>query len=170
MNNYNRSILELFYAKKINSNELMVMMEKGKPNMPKFIFDELTFAINIRSSDDIEDVILLLFIFPEVEREIFITPLCGLILQDWHYKHEDIATLFQDWKDPRTINALYETTNRPFTYLEYDDSYALAVKCIWALGDIATEGAFDKLKILSTSKNPVIKENACYQLKKHAVL
>ncbi|WP_145973675.1 hypothetical protein [Phytobacter massiliensis] len=56
-----------------------------------------------------------------------------------------------------------------FDYLDFDDSYALAVKCIWALGDIATKESFEKLKLLSKSNNTVIKENACHQLKKHSI-
>jgi len=169
MNICEKNALDLFYAGKINSEELRCMIEKDKLNISKFILNELSSAIEKRSQDDIEDVILLFFIYPEIKREVFIPPLCHLILQDWHYKHEDIASLFQKWKNPQTISVLYETTNKSFDYLEYDDSFALAVKCIWALGDIATAESFDKLKTLSESTNPIIKENASYQLKKHAI-
>jgi hypothetical protein len=109
--------------------------------------------------------VILIFELKEIKTNDLVDILIELMSEPWHYKHEDITRLFQKWRNPKTISVLYETTNKSFDYLEYDDSYALAVKCIWALGDIATVESFDKLKILSESTNPIIKENACYQLK-----
>jgi hypothetical protein len=51
-----------------------------------------------------------------------------------------------------------------YAYLVFDDNYALAVKAIWALGDIGTEAAREKLKLLPQSEIEAISENAKYQL------
>jgi hypothetical protein len=49
-------------------------------------------------------------------------------------------------------------------YLAYDDSTALAVKCIWALHDIGTADAIEKLKLLADSAAGAIRQNACERL------
>ncbi|CDG89183.1 HEAT repeat domain-containing protein [Xenorhabdus bovienii] len=67
-----------------------------------------------------------------------------------------------------SVDALYQVSNFELDYLDFDDSYALAVKCIWGLGDIGTPEALEKLKILSISDNEIIKENAINQLKRHS--
>ncbi|CDG95454.1 conserved hypothetical protein [Xenorhabdus bovienii str. puntauvense] len=91
-----------------------------------------------------------------------------LILMQWHNSHEDLARLLQRYKDPSSVDALYQVSNFELEYLDFDDSYALAVKCIWGLGDIGTPEALEKLKILSTSDNEIIKENAINQLKRRS--
>ncbi|MCK7426951.1 hypothetical protein [Enterobacter chengduensis] len=169
MNNYNKKLFELFYEKKITISELKKKLDTQGKDLTSYLLDSLKNAILNHSEDDIESIVILLFEFKEIKTNALVDILIDLMSETWHYKHEDITRLFQKWRNPKTINVLYETTNKSFAYLEYDDSYALAVKCIWALGDIATADSFDKLKILSESTNPIIKENACYQLKKHAI-
>ncbi|MDE9483990.1 HEAT repeat domain-containing protein [Xenorhabdus bovienii] len=91
-----------------------------------------------------------------------------LILTQWHYKHEDLAIMLKHYKHPSSVDALYQVSNFELEYLDFDDSYALAVKCIWGLGDIGTPKAFEKLKILSESDNQIIRDNAINQLKRHS--
>ncbi|WP_338804667.1 hypothetical protein WDV76_04965 [Xenorhabdus griffiniae] len=90
-----------------------------------------------------------------------------LILAQWHYKHEDLARLLHKYRKPSSVDALYKVSTFELEYLDFDDSYALAVKCIWGLGDIGTPEALKKLKILSISDNKIIKENALNQLKRY---
>ncbi|PHM35796.1 hypothetical protein Xmau_04455 [Xenorhabdus mauleonii] len=54
-----------------------------------------------------------------------------------------------------------------FDYLDFDNSYALAVKFIWGLSDIGTPETLEKLKIISESVNEVIRDNAINQLKRN---
>lgn len=49
-------------------------------------------------------------------------------------------------------------------YLDYDDSYSLAVKCIWALGAIGTDNSRDRLKKLASSGQKIVEEAAAHQL------
>ncbi|MBD2822911.1 HEAT repeat domain-containing protein [Xenorhabdus sp. 42] len=91
-----------------------------------------------------------------------------LILMQWHYKHEDLAIILQHYKHPSSIDSLYQVSNFELEYLDFDDSYALAVKCIWGLGDIGTPEALEKLKILSESDNQIIRDNATNQLKRYS--
>jgi hypothetical protein len=75
--------------------------------------------------------------------------------------------LFQKLKSPQTIECLYKTALTQFDYLEFDEAFALAVKCIWALGDINTIEARQKLELLTQSENKIIKENAIQQLNRN---
>lgn len=72
--------------------------------------------------------------------------------------------LLQRLKLPSSIEVLYETAIKEYEYLDYDEAHALAVKCIWALEDIGTEYAEQKLQLLLNSNISVIKENAQKQL------
>lgn len=83
---------------------------------------------------------------------------------DWHFQHENIALTFEFGPKPQYVDVLYETTQRQLQYLAFDDCYALAVKCIWALGKIGTKEAKEKLKRLAQSENGIIKKNAEQQL------
>ena len=87
-----------------------------------------------------------------------------LIVSTWHEQHENIAMLLQKNRDEFSVNYLYEEINLKLAYLEWDDNYAFGVKCIWALGEIGTKEAKEKLKILAESKNKIIKDNAINQL------
>lgn len=120
-----------------------------------------------KDPDLLEDGITLVFIFKDVSYPI--KKLNELLLNSWHYKHEDIASLLQNAKSPTSIDALYKAIMTRFDYLNFDDSYALAVKCIWALRDIGTPEAIDKLTQLSKSDNEVIRCNTIHQLKRHGL-
>jgi HEAT repeat protein len=45
-------------------------------------------------------------------------------------------------------------------YLQYDENFALARKCTWALTDIGTDAAMAKLQELAGSSNPKIRSYA----------
>src|SRR5688572_8448783 len=66
---------------------------------------------------------------------------CKLLQADWHYCHENIALILQGIKDPTTVNCLFEAAELHFDYLDYDDGFAFARKCTWALADIGTAEA-----------------------------
>ncbi len=88
--------------------------------------------------------------------------LLSLLDEKWHTSEEDIVNVLEIIKDPRSINKLYDLAiNVP----NYDDMRALAKKCMWALKAINTVESFEKLKLLKKSKDPIIKENATFQLK-----
>lgn len=77
--------------------------------------------------------------------------LCSLIVEPWHYKHEDIARALQKLKSPDTVECLYRASIMRLDYLAYDENSSLAVKCVWALYAIGTDAAIEKLKLLSIS-------------------
>jgi len=95
---------------------------------------------------------------------VFVEILCQLLEENWHIKHEDIALILQEAKDARAIEALYNTAQKKLDYLDYDDTCQLSRKCIWALWQIGTEEAVEKIKLLAESNDKVIGNYAIKQL------
>lgn len=127
-----------------------------------YILKLLQAAYSQKGSEDVEYALLLGFSFG-VPREC-ISILNKLLTKSWHCKHEDISRLLKDFKDPSSVEPLYQTALAEYDYLDYDDSYALAVKCIWALGDINTDASKESLEKLLLSENRVVRESAEKQL------
>lgn len=82
--------------------------------------------------------------------------LIRLLEASWHHSHENIALALQNLKDPRAISSLSNAALSTHGYLEYDEFFNLARKCIWALADMGTEGALKELHLLAQSSNPII--------------
>lgn len=130
-----------------------------------YITQLLEVAYNERQPNDVDYLLHIGFTF-KLFTEEYLGILCKLIESTWHEQHENIAGIFQFLKSKQSIESLYKTAITQFDYLDYDDSYALAVKCIWALGDINTNESRQKLEILSESDNEIIKQNALRQLER----
>ena len=130
---------------------------------PTYIRELLEKAYIDQEPYDIEYLLIALFKF-RLFIENYTDILVKLMNESWHFQHENIASIFQKLKSPRTVECLYKTALTQFEYLEYDEAFALAVKCIWALGDINTPESRDKLKLLTQSENEIIKRNAIDQL------
>lgn len=132
---------------------------------PGYLRELLEVALLQNEANDVEYLLTAIFHF-ELFVEDYIEILCKLMKETWHYQHENIAIIFQKIKSPKTIDCLYHATLTRFEYLEFDEAFALAVKCIWALGDINTLESKEKLKLLTQSENKIIKDNAIKQLNK----
>jgi hypothetical protein len=102
------------------------------------------------------------FGFAPEHKEIF----RRLIGEDWHYSHEDVVSALETWPVPDTVEALFRATQWIPKSLEYDDSRALAVKAIWALGKIPGTEADASLKALARSDDIVLRKTAVEQLER----
>jgi HEAT repeat protein len=72
----------------------------------------------------------------------------------WHTRHEDVALALQELKIPESVTALERLALARHAYLEYDEHFALARKCTWALADIGTPEAKEALVRLASCQNP----------------
>ena len=163
MTNEEKKLVEDLMKNSISKSEFLKLFQIDIKKDNDYLLSLLEKAYNENNADDIEDILFISFSF-SLFSKIFVNILNKLIVEEWHYKHEDIARILQKLKDPKSVEYLYEATLSSYEYLDYDESYALAVKCIWALGDINNEFAIEKLKLLSKSDNTIIKENAINQL------
>ena len=67
-------------------------------------------------------------------REDHLDLLVQLASADWHHKHEDVVSALGQLRSPAAVEALYHAAWWVPDYLDFDESRALAVKAIWALG------------------------------------
>ena len=98
--------------------------------------------------------------------EKFVDILCKLTKEEWHGKHEDIVFYLQQLELPSTIDCIYELAISNFEKYRWDDNFALVRKCCFALGDINTPKAKEKLELLLQSEEETIREHAMEQLKR----
>ena len=120
-----------------------------------------TFCVNIleesiakQDPDGIDDGIFLISIIGP--SHMYSEILSDLLLAEWHFKHEDIVMI--------TVDCLYLTAFKKLPYLDYDDTFGLARKCIYALAAIQTSDAINKIKLLTTNPNEVISKYAKKEL------
>ncbi|WP_316194744.1 hypothetical protein [Bradyrhizobium sp. SZCCHNRI3052] len=135
---------------------------------PEIVRVELEESLTERSTDNLRFALILAFRFG-LSRQ-WAPLLCKLMGEDWHHSHEDIAGALQDLRFPVTIDCLYRTALRKHDYLAYNDNESLAIKCIWALHDIGTPEAAEKLQRLSQSDlSARVREKALKRLSALAV-
>lgn len=123
------------------------------------LIDKLSYSLNSKNEDAIYDLILISDI-DGVDKK-FTDIFCQLLKVDWYQSGEDIVSLLEEIKDPKSIDTLYETA---LNFPDYDDARALTKKCIWALDAINTKEAKEKLSLLAHSDDPIIKEFALMRL------
>jgi len=87
--------------------------------------------------------------------------LLQLLDEKWHTSEEDIISILELIKDPKSVDKLYEVA---LDVPDYDDMRAIAKKCMWVLSAINTSEAVQKLKMLAKSDDLIIKDNAAFQL------
>lgn len=158
-----KALIKLLIVKSITKEEFMNKFGVNNENMIQFITKNLEKSYEEKNA---EEVGLLLYIIFEYDlfSEQYVDILCKLLYSKWHYEHENIAMIFDKLKSANTIKALYDTASTKFEYLDYDDSYALAVKCIWGLGKMNTNESKEALEKLTKSDIEVISKNAKEQL------
>jgi hypothetical protein len=118
-------------------------------------------AIGRKSADELEHAITICTLF-RIFSPQFSDLLCEALRADWHVSHEDLAMIMAEIKDPATVACLSEMSTRRFSYLEYDDTFQFARKCIKALSAIDSKEAINGLQMLAKDENGII---AAYALK-----
>lgn len=124
----------------------------------------ITEAAENKDADKLEEALTIGFTIKAFSTD-FSKILCRVLQENWHYSHENIASILKDLQDPSTVSYLFEAAQLNFEYLEYDDTYQFARKCIKALAAIDDEEAIGMLRALLRSKNPHIGEYAAKELR-----
>jgi hypothetical protein len=165
MTNEEKQLLNKFYLRQISEGDFLERYPVDLKKNEKHIYLSIKEAYDTQNGDDLGLALTLaVFATPICYTDEFVELLCLLLKAKWHYQHENIATMLQSIKSPKSIDTLYDTVLTKFDYLDYDDSIPLAVKCIHALGEINTEYAKEKLRFLAGSDLAIIKEKAKKQL------
>lgn len=124
----------------------------------------LNEAIQTKNADLVEEAILLTGCL-DLFSDKFSGFLCELLQNDWHYNHEDIAMILKRINDSSTVDCLFSAAHLNLKYLDYDDTYQFARKCIKALSEINNNEAIEKLRILAENNNKIIRKYAIKELR-----
>jgi hypothetical protein len=118
-------------------------------------FVVLQKAVQEKDPDGFEEA--LSACFPMQHFEGLCELLADVLLEDWHFRHEDVTLAIQHLKCACAVEALERRASSNPNYLEWDESHALARKCTWALADIGTNDAKRALENLSKSEILVVR-------------
>ena len=150
--------------RRISKEDFLNINRINIKDVERIVRNELFEGMERKDADTIDSAMLLGFLynaFPDNVNDVW----CELIIANWHYMHEDIAMLLKDIKSPDTVDCSYKATELQFNYLDYDDTYQFARKCIKAISEIGDKNAISKLWLLSESKNAIIAEYAKKELR-----
>ena len=151
------------YKRQISFQELQKNFFENDIERIEYIKSELEKAYIEKNEKNVNILILAIFVF-NLYSEDFIDILCKLSKEEWHGKHEDIVFYFQQLELPSTIDCIYELAISNFEKYRWDDNFALVRKCCYALGDINTPKAKEKLELLLQSDEEMIRKHAMEQL------
>ena len=153
------------YKKQISFQQLQKEFLKNDDERIEYIKTELEKAYNEKNGKSINTLILAIYMF-ELHSKKFVDILCKLTKEEWHGKHEDIVFYLQQMELSSTIECIYELAISDFEKYRWDDNFALARKCCFALGDINTPKAKEKLESLLQSDEEMIRKHAMEQLER----
>lgn len=148
-------ILKLM-MKQINLSEFLCQFGDGSGVLD--LCKELTIA---REAKDAELVDLLLYLSAVVKFDYYDVDILNQLVTDpWHQKHEEIVRLLDHYRQPSSVNPLYEAALLNFDYRDYDDDFILANKCIRVLEKIQDQNAIEKMELLASADNELIRQYA----------
>lgn len=124
-----------------------------------FINGTLASSLDTKDPDDVEYSLQLLFIFKLYDSSLD-SVITRLLLEKWHFKHEDLVGLVQTYCIKGTEESLFQLAGIQFAYLDYDENFGLARKCTWALATLNSPEAAEKLQQLADGSNEIIRAYA----------
>lgn len=150
-------------------NDLMLKLESGELNgntvLNQFGIDKLAEEIagflqtsmEKQDADTVDSLIYLVYCF-DLQSNGLLKIFHELILEKWHYKHEDLARLIGKYKSPSSVPYLKDAAVLQLDYLQYegDETFAFSRKCIRALRTINTAEANEAICELSKSNRKEI--------------
>ena len=92
----------------------------------------------------------------------------SLIAEDWHQMHERIVDAVLSFRDPASVDILWEMARKHLAYREWDDAESLEVKCTHGLWKLGTAAAGRRLGDLAVSAGPRTRKTAARLLRELA--
>lgn len=155
LSNKKALILKLM-TKQTNLSEFLCQFGDGSGVLD--LCKELTIA---REAKDAELVDLLLYLSAVVKFDYYDVDILNQLVTDpWHQKHEEIVRLLDHYRQPSSVNPLYEAALLNLDYRDYDDDFILANKCIRVLEKIQDQNAIEKMELLASADNELIRQYA----------
>lgn len=164
MNNDQQQSTIDFLLHRISEEELLQRLGIRRDDGQRFALKALEEAYRLRDSASVEWALGLGFHFGMSAQYFDI--LVKLSDAEWHERHEDVVTALGELHDKRSVEPLYRAALKLHPYLAYDEARALAVKAIWALGNLGDASANEKLRALAKSEHSILREEAEKQLRR----
>ena len=159
-------IYDYWIKEKITKKDLDSSFSFTDEEKINIIKEGIKIACQKKNSTEIENLILSISFFRLYDKSEFIEDYIKLSKEEFHEEHETIASYFQRLHLPQTIDCIYELAISNFEKYQWDDNFALVRKCCFALGDINTPKAKEKLELLLQSEEETIRGHAMEQLKR----
>ena len=149
----------------ISSEIFFKKFDLDKDSILNLIIDFLNESIQRKDADTLDYIVYMIFYF-DLSSESLLDIYDHLLLEKWHYKHEDLVTLIDSYRSEKSLAYLFKAATMKFEYLMYDGdiTFALASKCIWTIGNIGTHNAQKYLTKLAQCDNIIIADKARRQL------
>ncbi|GAB3504420.1 hypothetical protein [Emticicia fontis] len=164
MDNQVNQLISSLSTGKISKEDFLKEYFKDISQREEYLSNLIQKGIENRDAIEIDEAIKLVYI-GSFSPGYFLEKLCELLQLTWHFNHEDIARLLKEIANPTTVDCLYKASELKFDYLNYDDTYQFARKCIKALSAISDENAIEKLRLLTNSRISGIAEYAKKELR-----
>ena len=165
MTNIEKQLIMSYTFKKITKEEFLKRFPVDLTKENNYILSELLRAFDTKDKDVILYAMMILHLEYFTDRDKYVDIFNELLLVDWHDRHEDIASLLKGISSSKSVDALFKAATVQYDYLDYDDGYEFARKCIKALSSINNPEAIEKLRILSQYHIPEIAAYAVKELK-----
>lgn len=156
-------LIHSVWKREIPREQFKLLFRPTVADKQPLILDLLRRACDKRDGNSVAYALFIGFIFGFDADQLPV--LCELAKADFHTAHEDVISALDQLRDERAIPTLYDAALAKIEYLNYDEFFALARKAVWALADIGTESAMEKLRLIRDGDNPVKAEYARDQLR-----
>jgi hypothetical protein len=164
MTSQERELILDLSLKQVSQHEFLRRFRSGSVAGRDLSLVLLEEAYRQKNPDDVEYALLVGFTLGFSREHLDV--LCRLCEASWHRKHEDVVSALGQLKDVRAVDSLYRAALQHHPYLVFDESRALAVKAIWALGQIPDTAADEKLRVLAQSGEQVLRDEALSQIQR----
>jgi hypothetical protein len=154
----NRALIQRFYGGNLSRDDLTRLYRPTAVNISEDAYQEIIYSQQARDEENLRYAETVSFIadYPQKCLDVYSKILC----EDWHHLHELIVDVFDEQRYAGGVDSLYIAAITRFKTREYDDYHALGMRCIYALREIGTEEALEKLRLLAKHDAPELAELA----------
>jgi len=160
MNQQQQDLMIDLVSHRISKDCFLESLFKGGDIPEDYLRAELETALEMKDADSVECLLIFGAVFGFTQDCADV--LCRLLVEEWHISHEDIARELKVFRYPGAVDYLFKTALTCYPYIASE--HALGVKCIYALHEIGTDKAREKLQLLAKVDNAEMSERARHLL------
>lgn len=132
----------------------------GQPNVDTRKIEVLLKESILHKNEAELDLLLMLIEYFNITL-LFDDTIAPLLIQPWHHFHDRISSILVNDANENTIEFLYSGALYQCDNLDYESDYReCSRKCIFALLNIGTPDAINKIQIISNSQDNIVAQHA----------